>query len=147
MRARNYKFYAFDINREYVNSFGESENLYSKFVSIDDFLKTVKNAVNSCIIFEEATAFFSNKGINSKILMDLQVRKRHTNNVIVFVFHSLRQIPVEIFDFCNYLILFNTNDRADIVISKFKHNPDILETFYKVKSEKAKYFHSIKKLY
>jgi hypothetical protein len=152
MVLRQYKLFIFDINKEYLNLCQNQDtdsykNLYSNFVGIDNFLMTVKHQINSCIIFEEATAFFSNKGINSKTLLDLQVRKRHTNNVLVFVFHSLRQIPVEIFDFCNYLILHKTNDRADIVNTKFKFNPDILETFEKVKAGKDKHFHIIKKLY
>lgn len=150
MKKRDYKFFIFDINKEYLNVFQPDEefkNFYVPFVGIDDFLTRVKPQINSCLIFEEATAFFSNKGINSKILLDLQVRKRHTNNVIIFVFHSLRQIPVEIFDFCNYLILHKTNDRADIVNAKFKFNPDILDTFELVKRSKDKHFHIIKKLY
>lgn len=140
---KKYDIFIFDVNNEY-----QIKNKYS-FVGMDDFLEKVENIKNSCIVFEEATAFFNNRGAAGQTLINLIVRKRHQNNILVFVFHSLRQIPVYVFDFCNYLILFRTNDREDIVRNKFKFNDDIIRAYSFVKNmcKQRKYFKTIKKLY
>ena len=62
------------------------------------------------------------------------VRKRHQNNTVVLLFHSLRSIPVYIFELSNYLILYKTADRENLIEKKFDAFPEIIETFKKLKS-------------
>lgn len=140
---KGYALQLFDINNEYT----DFQNNY-KFVGIDDFLQKSQNLTNSLILFEEATIFFNTTANGSTNLMSLNVRKRHQNNILIFVFHSLRQVPVYLFDFCNFVTLFKTNDRNDIVFNKYKDNPEIIKLFEAV-SRKAneKYFNITLKLY
>ena len=136
-----FPLYIFDINKEYI----KFKNRY-KFVGHSDFIEKVKNLQNCIIVFEEATAFFSNKGMGLETI-ELMVRKRHQNNNVIFVFHSLRSIPVQIFDFVNYLTLLDTNDREDIVKNKYKNNPEIWEAFKSLQSVNQRFKKKIIKLY
>lgn len=137
------EFMIFDINKEYLNF----PNTYKKFIGHEDFMKIAKERTNTNIIFEEATAFFRNRGGGGAEALSLMVRKRHQNNNLVFVFHSLRAIPVEIFDFVNYIILFDTNDREDLVKSKYKEQPQIWGAFKELQSEKQPFKKKIIQLY
>jgi hypothetical protein len=121
------KIFVFDPNNDY-------KEFYKKeFTDEFEFCESVKNVYNSFILFEEATIFFSNKGSN-KILTSLLVRKRHQNNTVVLLFHSLRSIPVYIFELSNYLILYKTADRENLIEKKFDAFPEIIQTFKKLKS-------------
>ena len=84
------------------------------------------------IVFEEATAFF--KGQIGKNLVELVIRKRHTNNRYVFLFHSIRAIPPALLDFLNYVILFKTSDNIQIV--KDKHHL-LLQPFMQLQKMKT----------
>jgi hypothetical protein len=46
----------------------------------------------------------------------------------------LRSIPVYIFELSNYLILYKTADRENLIEKKFDAFPEIIETFKKLKS-------------
>jgi DNA helicase HerA-like ATPase len=116
-----------DVNGEYFPDEPE--------IPIDDFITVAAKLRESVIVFEEATIFFSNRGSN-KIMRDILVRKRHRHNCIILVFHSIRSIPVYIFDLCNYVTLFRTNDTEDLVRTK---NPLLLNAFEKVKNKKFVY--------
>lgn len=117
----------FDPNNDYKEFYSKS------FVDENDFCENVKDKKNAFILFEEATIFFSNRG-NNKILTSLLVRKRHQNNTVVLLFHSLRTIPVYIFELSNYLILYKTSDRENLIEKKFDAFPEIIEGFKKLKS-------------
>lgn len=133
-KFREFPKYIFDPNAEYE----VFENQVLEFPRIDEFISIAQKATNSLVLFEEATAFFNNR-IVSQNMIELLVRKRHANNFYIIVFHSLRSIPVQLFEFSNYLILYKTNDRTDMVLSKYKDNPEIIEAFHKVqKMEKYK---------
>lgn len=112
------KFF-YDPNMEYGN------NPYIKF---NDFLKQCEGKTNTVIIFEEATINITNSS-RIEVVRELLVRKRHTNNVIIFNFHSLRSIPLEIMDLIDYLILFTTNDREDLIYKKYSEDEKIIEAF------------------
>lgn len=86
--------------------------------SFDDFAELTSRVKNGFLVYEEATIFLSNRGTNNH-LREILVRKRHTKNTILLVFHSLRSVPRYIFDLCNSVVLFQTNDSADLVQSKF----------------------------
>ena len=121
------EIFVFDPNNDYKEFYNKS------FVDENDFCENVKDKENAFILFEEATIFFSNKGSN-KILTSLLVRKRHQNNTVVLLFHSLRSIPVYIFELSNYLILYKTADRENLIEKKFDAFPEIIEGFKKLKS-------------
>jgi archaellum biogenesis ATPase FlaH len=117
----------YDPNNDY-------KEFYNKpFLDKKTFLNNLKNKKNSFILFEEATIFFSNKG-NEEALVDLLVRKRHTNNEIVLLFHSLRSIPTYILELTNYIILYKTSDRPEYTEQKFKGFDEILDFYNELKN-------------
>lgn len=118
----------YDVNGEYID-------LYNKpFIEdIDVFIRTAKNVRNAVIVFEEATIFFSNKGGSDKETKSILVRKRHTNNTPIFVFHTLRSIPRDIFDLSNIVIIHKTEDTESTITDKFE-NPAFTEAFLEIKN-------------
>lgn len=114
--------YVYDVNAEY------SKNPLPDF---ETFAEKMRTKTNSVIVFEEAAIFFSNRG-TFKALREIMIRTRHTNNFVIFVFHSLRQIPIDIFEGLNMIALKKTNDREDLLKSKYKDNPFIIPAWNSV---------------
>ena len=112
-----------DINKEYG----------SNYLNLDLFIKKCESARNSVLIFEEATVFFNNRGHNRKIT-EILVRSRHTNNICVFVFHSVRAVPIYILDLMNYVVLFNTSDSSEVILKKFDNYKQITDFFLQQKN-------------
>ena len=111
----------YDVNNEYVNGYKAEDFEYFK----NEALKKT----GSFIVFEEGTVFFPQRGCD-KNLMNLLIRKRHTKNTIVTIFHSLNRIPMYILEQANYIFLKKTNDRATVVERNYENFPDILSAFY-----------------
>lgn len=109
----------YDVNNEH----NQGRNL----PDFNEFLDKATKVKNHIIAFEEATIFFSSKS-SDKQMRELLIRKRHTNNLIVLLFHSIRTIPIDIFDFVNYYVLFKTNDRLAYIKNKYKES-QILEDY------------------
>lgn len=122
----------YDVNNEYGAGAPES---------MKDFLSKMKGVKNSVIVFEEATIFFSHAGRQEQIV-DFLVKKRHTNNVLIFVFHSLRSVPLWILDLIDYVHLFATNDNVSLIEKKFGNNPSIIEAFKMVQEKCKNDFHA-----
>lgn len=116
----------YDVNNEY-KAFYKGE-----FIPFDEFCELVVNENNAMIVFEEATAFFSNRGTNKQVNKML-VRRRHQNNYIVFCFHSWRQVPRFVLDLVNYVTIFKTNDPENKVSEK-TDDDRILDAFNKVQN-------------
>lgn len=130
IRKSKGNFIVYDVNNEY----GTREEL----PTIEDFMKAANRKRNCLIIFEEATIFFSNRSTN-KDLRELLVRKRHTNNFIVLVFHSIRTIPKEITDLLDFIYLRKTNDTEQIIDYKFGQNESLLRSFNQVKQSNDRF--------
>lgn len=123
--------YCYDINGDY-KKFKNSK--IKGLPTMEQFLDICKDVKNSVVVFEEATIFFKN---NSRVetIVNLLVRNFHTRNVIIFLFHSLRSVPVEIMDFVQFIKLYHTNDRYTLIKNKFKDDLDLLEVFNDVYSK------------
>ncbi len=85
-------------------------------IEIDNFLQL--DYKNKLILVEEATSVLS--FYNRIDIIKMLTRRRHNNVSSIFVFHSIRTIPVYIFDFLDGIVFFRTNDRRDIVEKKYK---------------------------
>lgn len=103
----------YDVNNEYQDYYPY------EFLHFEAFMNRIKDTQNSVMVFEEATIFFSNRS-TEKILLDILTRKRHTNNYIFLCFHSLRAIPLYVYELANYITIFKTNDASNRVDQKFK---------------------------
>lgn len=130
LRATKLPSFIYDVNNEYSGEFHNNRFL----MEFKDFLKESKNKTKTNIIFEEATIFVSN---NSKVeeIRNLLVRKRHTENNIFFVYHSLRSLPVEIADLLDFIVLYHTNDRETLIKTKFRDDFDLIELFETVRKK------------
>lgn len=115
----------YDVNNEYTDF------VQMPLLKFDKFCEIALTKTDSLIVFEEATIFLSNKGSNVN-LKEILVRKRHTRNVILLVFHSLRSVPKYLLDLCNYLVLHKTND-PEYIAESFEH-PELLKTYQEIKA-------------
>lgn len=132
LKGLHVPLFIYDVNNEYKEFKG------SVLKSFEDFLQEANLKKNHCIVFEEATIFFSHSG-SSKMIMELLVRKRHTKNLIILNFHSLRKVPLYILDFTDYLILRKTNDNPETIRKKFEDYEIIFQSFQQVQCSKDKF--------
>ena len=128
----------FDVNNE--EKYRTFKNTWNKDVNIKNFVQSIvlNHVKNTCIVFEEATIFFSHGGSTEQIKQIL-VQKRHTKNLLIFNFHSLRQVPLYILDFCDLLIIGKTIDNTKNIEEKFKDFEEIYQAFTEVKADANKF--------
>jgi len=119
--------YAYDVHGHYFEKYKSLSKIKGR-PPMEIFLEIVSKVKNSVIVFEEATIFFSNKG-RSDIIIELLVNNYHSKNIIIFLFHSLRSVPVEIMDFVQFIQMYHSNDRATLIKNKFKDDYDLLEVY------------------
>jgi len=134
------KKYIYDVNNEY-----REYDKQAVFPNFKIFLSNAKMMRDTVIMFEEATIFLTHAS-SSESIRDMLVRKRHTNNIIIFNFHALRQVPLYLLDFCNYLIIGKTNDIPDKMRTKFDSFTDIVDAFNRVNESDNKYIKEYVKL-
>jgi Cdc6-like AAA superfamily ATPase len=133
---RNRKSFIFDVNKE--EKYKVFKNSWDKNLDFKKFVENMCKVANSNIIFEEATIFFSHAGITENIKKIL-VQKRHTNNFILFNFHSLRQVPLFILDFCDVLIIGKTIDNRKNIETKFSAFTEVFEAFEQAQTDENKF--------
>lgn len=119
--------YINDVNYEY-KEFGRGAK---QGLTPTEFKTGAYKLKNHVIVYEEASMMFSH-GNKDEDTVRLMVQKRHTNNYLVFNFHSLRQVPLWIMDYCDYLILHETTDNPKNIESKFGDYDKIFEAFLDV---------------
>ena len=124
-RASGLPLYCYDINKDW----GAPQP-----PTMDKFLEQAKNKKKTFIVFEEATIFFSHSG-RSDDLTNLMVRKRYNENKTVFLFHSLRSLPLFIMDYLDAIILLKTADRKTLIEKKFKDDENIIEAFRTIQEQ------------
>lgn len=128
----------YDVNKEYLDFYPEP------LLDFDEFIEKATKVNKAVIVFEEATIFFNNRSAN-KELIELLVRKRHTENTIFLLFHSLRSIPRIAIELSNYMILKKTTDSPEFVFRKFEHE-DLAEAVTRVKNDPDNFATEIIKL-
>lgn len=131
--------FIYDINNEYRDFYPY------KFEDFGVFIERMSRVKKGVMVFEEATIFLSNRSCN-RILVDILVRKRHTNNYIFMNFHSLRSVPKYLLDLCKYVTLFKTNDSLSFVESTFR-NDILTDTFREVSTAPNLHYYKMIKLY
>ncbi len=108
-----------------------------------EFLNWVlaKNFQNGLLILDDQGMFEQNQ--SSKIWKRIMIMRRHVQLDIAVVFHGLTQVPIDMFTFANYLILYNTADEFSYKHSKIPNFKTLLKATEQVKqhlsSEKTKY--------
>ncbi len=127
------RHYVFDLNNEYTHLPDDSEfKPKMRNVSLDSkrFLEVASGLENFNIVFEDATGFL--RGRQSPAIIKQIVKKRHSKNNFLILFHSINRIPPELLEMANYVVLFKTNDNLEAIDNKF-HNDEINKAFAEVK--------------
>jgi ABC-type sugar transport system ATPase subunit len=129
----------YDVNNEYSDFFPFP---LQDFETFTDKLTRINNGI---IALEESTIFLNNRGTNYNVT-ELLVRKRHSKNYIILVFHSLRSIPRYIYELSNYITVFKTNDSPQMTARELKD--DRLEALMnEVKAAKSPFYFKTLKIY
>lgn len=108
----------------------------------DDFLSMGLQSANTIMIIDEAetvipknepTAKHTTKGFISNPMLELFAGAREYNNLIYPIFHDLRDLPLWLLKYCNPggIIRFNTQERLDIQIQRFKDFTGVVESLEK----------------
>jgi ABC-type Na+ transport system ATPase subunit NatA len=112
----NHKHYIFDVQGEYERNF-----YTGRMDDENDFLDFVEQVTDSVIVFEEATSFLS-YGQNKRVRR-MMVNRRHSNNLIVLVFHAVHLTPKQIRTLIDVLILKPTGDKYKEIEDFVQHSP------------------------
>lgn len=109
----------FDVNDEYSDftdvDYRDEDGVLDKEAFRNDMI-TLKDTI---FVVEDATVIFSNrKGYDEKLAMAI-IGKRHSHNVYIFLFHAMRVIPVDVYEFSDELWLLKTADKEKTVYSKY----------------------------
>ena len=106
-----------------------------KFITICDTLQ------NTNIVFEDATGFL--RGRQAPDMARLLVKKRHSGNNYIILFHSINRVPPELLEMSNFVVLFKTNDNIVQVEKKF-HNYRLNNAFLQLQKMKKYSFLNLK---
>lgn len=129
------KAYIFDVNNEYAE-FPRDCNLDAK-----KFVETALTMQGTNIVFEDATGFF--EGRQNDLTKRLIVQKRHARNNLLFLFHSIADIPPAIARLANFVVLFSTLDEPKTVERKYRMLYTFYYTFHKTKVKSHVYNSSV----
>lgn len=106
---------------------------------IDEYILSVMPLRDTVIVYEEATMCFGQWG-NPKLVMEQLVRKRHTGNYYIFAFHHIRQVPVWVFDFANFITLKKTGDEYRTMYRKYGGNTKVMDAWREVMQSPDPYY-------
>lgn len=126
--------YAFDVNNEYTDLTCKRK-LESNFTK---FMEGVNLVTGWFVLIDEASIFFS-QGTKDEMMRNLCGRKRHTKNAIYLNFLSFRQIPLELLDICDILIIKKTGNSNKYMRTRFKDDEDIYKAWVECMKSKDKY--------
>lgn len=100
-------------------------------IAKEKFFKQFLAVKNTCVVFEESRIYCKHQELNEDMIKKL-VGKRHDNNTIIFSFHAMRQIPLWLLDYTDFVFLKHT---IDTNIVRFKEYPEITEAFNYLKNQ------------
>lgn len=108
---------------------------YSSYVicEYEDFILRCNKVKDTLIIIDEAKAVIPYKEPNvekkiHKQLMNFLLNSRKLNNFVIFVYHSLRDVPIWLLTYTNFFLRFKTNDLMQIQKMRFASFPLIVES-------------------
>lgn len=119
--------YINDIDREFMPEFHNVP-----YINPSEFKKKVQDKWESIFVFSEAGIYFSHKEGVDMVMREILKSARKRGNWVVFDFHAISELPVEMLRFCNYLVIKKTVMETSQQINKFKQYPEILEAYTKV---------------
>lgn len=92
----------------------------------EEFCEIVSEKVkNTIVVMEEASFYLSNRHY-STLAEQILVNKWESKNHFFLVYHSIRKIPLFVYDYLDGMVLFKTNDQLYHIK---KHPDEVLEAF------------------
>lgn len=113
----------YDINREW--------GVGGALPTMDAFLDEAVKSRDKFIVFEEATLFFDPTRGRSEELREMLVRRRHTGNALVLLFHALADVPLYVLRMLDVLVLFKTQDSVDD-LRRIRHLGPVMDLYHAV---------------
>jgi len=103
----------------------------SRYIGWDmkQFVQLAMSRRNTVVVAEEATGFF--RGHLSSPAARLAISRKHSGNILLFLFHSINRVPPEIMEMADWVVLFKTNDEEKTIEKKY---PRLLEAYRKAQS-------------
>lgn len=98
----------------------------------DEYINKACTMKDTMFVIDEAQTFFSKKEPDSannpmdRKMMEWFVNQRKCNNMILIVYHSLRDVPLWILTHTNYFLRFNTKENLNIQKTRFSSHPNIV---------------------
>lgn len=122
------RYFVFDVNNEYgeIDKGGKPFNFSTDLeehqcrmieLNASEFIEECNQRRNCTCVMEDATGFL--RGNQGKRTIQVLQGKRHKNNTYILLFHSIRSVPVQLFDFANFVVLHHTNDNRKEVEKKY----------------------------
>lgn len=107
------------------------------------FMKVASKQKNKIVVFEEATIFFSGR-VSEQDFKSLVISCRHYNVMLIFIFHSIMDIPKFVLRQTNFLYLKKTGDMDTDV--KYTRNRNVFAAWQKAMSDPDPYHTEIVKV-
>ena len=105
----------------------------------EEMLRLINQHVrDTFIVFDDASAYID--FIVKTEIKSLLTRNRHHNNDLIYIFHSLRLVPVRLYEYASHLILFKTNDSEKHLrkLDKVPQIEEIIKAYELVQRESEK---------
>lgn len=107
----------------------------SDMSALFDIMKTY--IYNTFLVVEDATRYFATR--LTKDQRRILFNSKQQGNDVMFVFHTIGSVPLDLMNNCDFLILGKTGEE---LISKSRQKPGIMKAFTELKASKNK--HEIK---
>ena len=99
---------------------------------------------NRAIIIEDATNFLQG-AIHDEPLRKMFAARRHYNQQLYFLFHTLSSIPPFIYSMSDYVVLFKTKDFKERVKNRFQ-DEELFRAFENIKKSRNEHERKIVKI-
>lgn len=93
------------------------------------FMKVTSQLKNISVVFEEATIFFGQR-TSEENFKRLVISCRHSNVVLIFIFHSIMDIPKFVLRQTDYLYLKKTGDMDNDI--KYTRNQNVYDAWKRI---------------
>lgn len=101
----------------------------------EEFCEIIDQGIKKTVIVMEEASFYLSNRHYSTLAEKILVNKWQSGNTYFLVYHSIRKIPLFVYDYLDGMVLFKTND----ILPHIKnHPPEILEAFELVNKESTR---------
>ena len=108
--------------------------------TMEEDLAHIQNSMyNALVVYEDATKYLGKT--LTKSMKGMLADSKQKNIDILFMFHSLRLITVDLFDWLNAIVLFKTNDKIEQQKNRLAYYDDIEPKYREIRSSSDNYIY------